>query len=228
MMENLLYQASVWVIPVVLAITIHEAAHGWVANRLGDDTAARLGRVTFNPARHIDPFGTIIMPGMLLLLSGGAMMLGYAKPVPVNFQRLRNPKRDMVWVAAAGPGVNLLMAVAASLLLSLAWLLPSGDFQIWTVENLRNALLFNVLLAVFNMIPIPPLDGGRVAVGLLPAALARPLARLEPAGLFLILGMVFLLPLAGAQFGFDLNIFGWLVIAPTQVIAGSIASVFQF
>ncbi len=216
-MENILFNVSVWVVPVLLAITFHEAAHGWVAWRLGDDTAYRLGRVTFNPIRHIDPFGTVVLPALLLLASGGRMMLGFAKPVPVNFWRLRRPRRDMVLVAAAGPATNLVLAVVSSLLLhGLEWV-PQGARQLVAL-NLVNSMWINLLLCVFNMLPLPPLDGGRVAVGLLPQPLALRLARLERMGFMIILGAVFLLPWIGDEFGYDLNIFRWLVGAPAEYL----------
>ncbi len=219
------WQLQVSAVPILLAITIHEAAHAWVAWKLGDDTARRQGRVTFNPIRHVDPFGTILMPAMLLLLSGGRMMLGYAKPVPVNFRRLRRPRQDMVLVAAAGPAANILMALAAAAILALATAVALR-FPLIVQANLASAIKWNVLLAVFNMLPIPPLDGGRVAVGLLPDPLARPLARLEPYGFIIVIGMVFLLPMAGTAAGIDLNVFHWLVIEPTTWAINVIWSIF--
>ena len=223
-LENILFQLSVWTIPVLLAITLHEAAHGFVAWRLGDDTAYMRGRVTINPLRHIDPFGTIILPAMLLFLSGGRLMFGFAKPVPVNFMRLRRPRRDMVWVAAAGPGANLAMAFAAAALFHLVPALPD-EFGSWVLHNLQNAVWINVLLAVFNMLPIPPLDGGRVAVGLLPLPLARAVQRLERFGFAIIIGGVFLLPWIGRKVGFDLNVFHWLVVTPALYVAELIMTV---
>jgi Zn-dependent proteases len=217
-MNEVLFQISVLALPVIVAITFHEAAHGWVAWRLGDDTAYRLGRVTFNPLRHIDPFGTIILPGMLLLISQGHAMFGYAKPVPVNFTRLHHPRRDMVLVAGAGPGINIALALAAALLIHLADRTP-GDFGQWLGANLINAVLFNVVIAIFNMLPVPPLDGGRVAVGILPRPLAIRLARVERYGFLIILGAVFLLPLIGRQLGVNLDIFGWLVIEPAKALS---------
>jgi Zn-dependent protease len=212
------FDASTWVIPVIIAVTFHEAAHGFVALMLGDDTAWRLGRVSFNPLKHIDPFGTILLPGLLLLLRS-PFLFGYAKPVPVNFKVLRNPRRDMVWVAAAGPGMNLALATLAALAFHLVVYLPDTT-NLWVAQNLKNALIINVLLAVFNMLPLPPLDGGRIAVGLLPDALAMPLARLEPFGMLILIAVLFLVPLLGAQLGVDLSIVSRVV----NVVTGAIIS----
>lgn len=221
--EQILFQISVWALPVLIAVTLHEAAHGFVAWRLGDDTAYQMGRVTFNPLRHIDPVGTVLMPAALLFFSGGRVMFGYAKPVPVDFGRLGRPRRDMVLVAAAGPGVNLLLAISAALLVHAAVLLP-GWAAPWALQNLANAIWINVLLMVFNLLPMPPLDGGRIAVGVLPLSLARPLARMERAGMFIILAAIFLLPWLGEQIGLDLNIFRWLVGAPSEYVVNLIAT----
>ena len=204
-----LYTASTWVIPALLAITLHEAAHAFVASRRGDPTAERLGRVTFNPLKHIDPFGTILLPG-ILLLTHAPFLFGYAKPVPVNFRMLKNPRQDMVLVAAAGPGINIALALAAGLLAHLVPFLPIQAVP-WVVDNLRNTIILNVILAVFNMLPLPPLDGGRVAVGLLPDFLAVPLAKLERYGMVIIIGLLFILPLIGSQVGSNLNILNWLL-----------------
>lgn len=194
-------------LPIIIAITFHEAAHGFVAMRCGDDTAYRLGRVTFNPIRHIDPFGTILLPAVLYLTTG--FMFGYAKPVPVNFNRLRQPRRDMVLVAAAGPGINLLLALGSAILLHLVPL--EGNIAAIAGSILVVSVTVNVILAVFNMLPLPPLDGGRVAVGLLPYPLAVRLARLERYGMFILLGAIFLLPWIGSQLGMDLAIVHWII-----------------
>jgi Zn-dependent protease len=212
------FEASAWVIPVIIAITFHEAAHGFVARLFGDDTAWRLGRVSFNPLKHIDPFGTILLPGLLLLLRS-PFLFGYAKPVPVNFKALRNPRRDMVWVALAGPGMNLALATLAALAFHLVVYLPDTT-SLWVAQNLKDALIINVLLAVFNMLPLPPLDGGRVAVGLLPDVLARPLAALEPFGMLILIAVLFLVPLLGEQLGLDLSIVSRVV----NVVSGAIIS----
>ncbi len=220
--ESALYTASVWVIPVLLAITLHEAAHGYVALKLGDDTALSAGRVTFNPLKHIDRFGTILLPALLLLVKS-PFLFGYAKPVPVNFSRLGNPRRDMIWVAAAGPATNIALATVSALLLHLIVLFPPPAAA-WIGENLRNSLIINVVLAVFNMLPLPPLDGGRVAVGLLPDMLAFRLARLERWGLFIIIGALFVLPYLGGRLGVNLEIFPWLIGAPVNFLIGVIAT----
>jgi len=198
------YGLSIWILPLVIAITFHEAAHGFVAHVLGDDTAYKLGRVSFNPLRHIDPFGTLMLPA-LLLLSHAPFLFGYARPVPVNFRQLREPRLGMVLVALAGPVTNILLALAAALSFHLVDFIPANGSQ-WVADNLSNMILINVVLAVFNMMPIPPLDGGRVAVGLLPRALAVPLSRLEPFGMLILIGILILLPLAGSQFGLNLDV----------------------
>jgi Zn-dependent protease len=211
-----LYDLSVWAVPLIVAITFHEAAHGFVAHALGDNTAWERGRVTFNPLKHIDPFGTLIFPAMLLL-AHSPFLFGYAKPVPVNFRALRHPRIDMVWVALAGPATNIILALAAALAFHALPLAPASAAQ-WLADNLRNALVINVVLAVFNMLPIPPLDGGRVAVGLLPRMLAAPLARLEPYGMLILIALLILLPLAGSQFGLNLDVISTILQKTTGYV----------
>jgi Zn-dependent protease len=220
---DMIYTISIWLLPVLIAITFHEAAHGYLARFLGDDTASRLGRVSLNPLRHIDPFGTILLPG-LLLFARSPFFFGYAKPVPVNFRALRNPRISMVFVAAAGPAMNIGLAIIAALSFHLLVYLPATIAQ-WAALNLKNAIIINVVLAVFNLFPLPPLDGGRIAVGLLPNVLARQLARLEPYGMIILIGLLIFLPLLGAQFGVDLGFVSHLISNATDAVIGVILRV---
>ncbi|HZP68970.1 MAG TPA: site-2 protease family protein [Pseudolabrys sp.] len=213
---DLISTISVWLLPLLFAITFHEAAHAYVARFLGDHTASRLGRVSLNPLRHIDPFGTVLLPG-LLLLARSPFLFGYARPVPVNFNALRNPRMGMVLVAAAGPVMNIALAVVAALSFHLVIYLPSSAAQ-WTALNLKNAVVINAVLAVFNMFPLPPLDGGRIAVGLLPNVLGRRLARLEPYGMAILIGLIIVLPLLGTQFGVDLGFVSHAISAGTGAV----------
>lgn len=217
MNDSLIYAVTVWAIPVVIAITFHEAAHGFVAHLLGDDTAWRLGRVSFNPAKHIDPFGTILLPAVLLLLRA-PFLFGYAKPVPVNFAALRQPRRDTMLVAAAGPATNIGLALIAGAAFHIVGYLP-GTAAEWLADNLRNGLVLNVMLAVFNLFPLPPLDGGRILVALLPKPAAMAVARVEPFGLLILIGLLIVLPLLGDQLGVNLNFVShWLVAATRAII----------
>jgi len=179
---------STWALPVLFAVVLHEVAHGWVADKLGDNTARFMGRLTLNPLKHIDPFGTILIPAMLLIF-GSPFLFGYAKPVPINFRKLNNPKRDMVWVAMAGPAMNVLLALVSTLALFLTvHFLASLP---WVAQPLalmcQASIIINVVLCVFNLLPLPPLDGGRVAVGLLPGPVAYQLSRIEPFGFMIII-----------------------------------------
>lgn len=213
--DNILFQLSVWTLPVIIAVTLHEAAHGWVASCLGDNTAKILGRVTFNPIKHIDLFGTIILPVFLIFISGGRMMFGFAKPVPINFSNLKSPRRDTILVAIAGPGANLVLAFISAALFYLVPLL-SGDLESWVINNLRNSLWLNLILFVFNMLPVPPLDGGRILIEILPKTLARIFERLEPAGFIIILGVIFVIPMICSYLGIQINIFWFLIGAPAS------------
>lgn len=214
-MEEAVHKMTVLAIPVLIAITFHEAAHGYVALKCGDETAYRMGRVTFNPFRHVDPIGTVLVPLVMFLTSG--FLFGWAKPVPVNFRNLNNPRRDMVWVALAGPGINIGLALLSAWLLRWVHILPD-TLGPWAEENLVYSVLINVILAVFNMLPLPPLDGGRVAVGLLPTVLARPLARLEHWGMFILIGVLFIVPMVGAQLGLNWSVLPWLLWYPVESI----------
>ncbi len=213
---DMLYTISIWLLPVLIAITFHETAHGYVARFLGDDTASKLGRVSLNPFRHIDPFGTILLPG-LLLLARSPFLFGYAKPVPINFRALRNPLIGMALVAAAGPAMNIGLAIVAALSFHLIVYLLVIVAQ-WAALNLKNALIINVILAVFNLFPLPPLDGGRIAVGLLPNIFATQLARLEPYGMMILIGLLIVLPLVGSQFGIDLGFVSHFISGATNAV----------
>jgi Zn-dependent protease len=185
---NLIQTIALYAIPVLLSITVHEAAHGYAARHFGDNTAYMLGRVTLNPLKHIDPMGTILMPLVLYLATSGAFLFGYAKPVPVRFGNLRNPKRDMIWVALAGPGVNFIQALLWGVVF---FLLQSMDInERFFIEMAQGGILVNVVMFVFNLFPLPPLDGGRILVGLLPYRQAMQLSRIEPWGFFIVMALV--------------------------------------
>ena len=191
MLESLIQTLAISALPVIFAITLHEAAHGYAARHFGDPTAWQMGRISLNPIRHIDLVGTIIIPIAILLFSGGTFLFGYAKPVPVDFSRLRNPKKDMFWVAAAGPGANLFMALCWAFVLKLAWLLPSSEFTLPLSEMGKVGIIVNCVLMVLNLLPLPPLDGGRIAVSLLPHNLAWKFAQLERWGFPILLLLLF-------------------------------------
>jgi Zn-dependent protease len=191
-MEDLIQTIAVYAIPVLLAITLHEAAHGYVARMFGDSTAWMLGRVTLNPLKHVDPVGTILVPGAILLTSAlagaGGMLFGWAKPVPVNFGNLRHPKRDMIWVAAAGPGSNLLQAILWALAFKL--LLLAGVQERFVFLVAQAGISVNLVLMALNLLPLPPLDGGRILVGLLPPGPSQALAKVEPYGFFILIALL--------------------------------------
>ncbi|MES3010596.1 MAG: site-2 protease family protein [Pseudomonadota bacterium] len=204
---NIIQTVAVYALPVLFAITLHEAAHGYVAKHFGDNTAWALGRVTLNPIKHIDPIGTIVMPLVLYFATAGTFLFGYAKPVPVRFGALRNPKRDMVWVALAGPASNLFQAVLWGVLFYV--LQASGVTEDFFLKMCRAGLLVNVVMFVFNLFPLPPLDGGRILVGLLPYRAAELVSRVEPYGFFIVMGLIlagiinklWMSPLMGLTYG---------------------------
>ena len=221
-MQQFINAISTWIIPVLISVTMHEAAHGYAANLLGDNTAKKLGRVTLNPFKHIDRFGTVILP-LLLILIKSPFIFGWAKPVPVMFHRLKNPLRDMVIVAIAGPLTNIALAIISASILSMMQNLSLLD-NLWLVRTLINFIFINIILAVFNMIPIPPLDGGRVAVGLLPKYISYQLAKLERYGLFIIIGALFILPLLGKQIGIPLEPIHWFI----QYVSNFLLTIISF
>ena len=187
--SNLIQTVLIYALPVIFAITVHEAAHGYVARHFGDNTAEVMGRVTLNPMKHIDPIGTILMPLMLYFATSGAFLFGYAKPVPVNFGRLRHPKRDMVWVALAGPASNFVQAILWALVL--VALVAAGVSESFFIKMAQGGILVNLVMWAFNLFPLPPLDGGRVLAGLLPNGQAQMfLAHIEPYGFFIVMGLV--------------------------------------
>ncbi|MDR1350035.1 MAG: site-2 protease family protein [Zoogloeaceae bacterium] len=190
MNASLIANLTIAALPLIFAITLHEAAHAYVARYFGDDTAARLGRITLNPLSHIDPFGTLLLPAGLFLLSGGQFAFGYAKPVPVNFARLKNPKADMLWVAAAGPCANLLMVIAWALLHKLVFNVPVNPYTQALVSMCLFGVTFNLVLMLLNLLPLPPLDGGRIVVSLLPMRQAIAFSRLEPYGMIILLILI--------------------------------------
>jgi Zn-dependent protease len=191
-LEHTIRLIALYAIPGIFAITLHEAAHGYAARHFGDLTAYHAGRITLNPMRHIDPMGTIVIPVLILIASQGKYAFGWAKPVPVNFGRLRNPKRDMLWVAAAGPGANLLMAILWALVIKAMQGVPTNYFTEPVLLMARGGIIVNAVLMVLNLLPLPPLDGGRIAVSLLPRGLAYRFARVEPFGMIILLVLMLL------------------------------------
>jgi len=204
---------AIMAIPLILAITLHEAAHGYAALRFGDDTALRMGRISANPLHHIDPLGTILFPGMMLL-TGGGLLFGWAKPVPVNFGRLKPQRLGVVCVALAGPGTNILLAVLSGLLAYELPFIPDSGVT-WATETLRSSIDINLTLAVLNMLPIPPLDGGRVLVAILPRAVGNKVAELERYSLFIFIGLLFVLPML-----LHVDILGMLLLPPVIFLKG--------
>jgi Zn-dependent protease len=221
MNQNTLFQIATWLIPLIVAIVFHEVSHGLVARRLGDPTAAERGRLTFNPIRHVDPFGTLILP--LVLALSHAPIFGWAKPVPVNYRRLRHPRRDMVLVALAGPGMNLLLAIDGALVLAATLTFSSNPDSLGTAfvaGNALNFVLINLFLAVFNLLPIPPFDGGHVVQGLLPPAAAQSFARIGRYSLLVLVLLLLVLPAIG------INVVGHIVSPLVDSLAQGLLGLF--
>ena len=222
MNQNTLFQIATWLIPLIIAIVFHEVSHGLVARRLGDPTAAERGRLTFNPIRHVDPFGTVILP--LILALSHAPIFGWAKPVPVNYRRLRHPRRDMVLVALAGPGMNLLLAIVGALVLAATLSFSSNPDSLGTAflaGNALNFVLINLFLAVFNLLPIPPFDGGHVVQGLLPPPLAQSFARIGRYSLLVLVVLLLVLPAIG------INVVGHIVSPLVDGLARGLLGLFD-
>lgn len=219
--QNLIQTVLIYALPVLFAITVHEAAHGYAARHFGDNTAYMLGRITLNPIKHIDPIGTILMPIMLYFATSGAFLFGYAKPVPVNFGHLRNPKRDMVWVALAGPASNFVQAIVWAVVM--ITLVGTGMNERFFLEMARAGVLVNLVMWAFNLFPVPPLDGGRILVGLLPWKQAQMVSRLEPYGFFIVMGLV-IFGVVGTIWLRPLMSFGYTVInfliTPLRMLLG--------
>lgn len=211
-MDDLIQLIAIAAIPVLFAITLHEAAHGYVARHFGDMTAYQQGRISLNPIRHIDPVGTILLP--LLTLALGGILFGWAKPVPVNFAALRRPKQDMLWVAIAGPASNLVMALFWGLMIKVAWMFPGGYYTEPLLEMAQIGVKINAILLVLNLLPLPPLDGGRVAVSLLPHRQAYQLSRIEPYGMFILIGLAIT------------PVLGWILTPPVVAVMKFINFIF--
>lgn len=203
-MDNMIYTLTTWVMPLLLSVMLHEIAHGWVAMKLGDYTAKVTGRLTLNPKEHVDPVGSLLVPGFLLVMNA-PFLFGWAKPVPVDYRNLHHPKRDMGLVAAAGPAANILLAIAFILMAHVLVFLPEGQMKIWAFQNLQNGVALSIALAIFNLLPILPLDGGRIVSSLLPVRYSIEYQKTERYGFFILIGLLFIGPMIG------INIIGWFV-----------------
>ncbi|WP_041795992.1 site-2 protease family protein [Pararhodospirillum photometricum] len=219
-MGDVIFEVLTWLPGLVLAITLHEAAHGYVANWRGDPTARLLGRLSLNPLRHVDPMGTLGLPALLFLLNA-PFLFGWAKPVPVDTRNLRHPQRDMALIALAGPSMNVFLAVVSAVLLHGVFALPDEALR-WLGTLLQKSVLINCVLAVFNMLPVPPLDGARLLAGVLPLKAARAFMRLEQAGMALLFGLLFLLPMGFQVLGVDFDPFGWIVTPLVRALMGAV------
>ncbi|MGN1062726.1 MAG: site-2 protease family protein [Alphaproteobacteria bacterium] len=212
-MDNVIYTATTWVIPLLLCVILHEVAHGWMAMKLGDYTAKVTGRLTLNPKEHIDPIGSLLVPGVLLLVQA-PFLFGWAKPVPVDYRNLHHPKRDMGLVAAAGPAANILLAVLFVLSAHVFKFLPDGQMKLWVFQNLGNGIGLSLILAIFNLIPILPLDGGRILSSLLPLKLSIEYQKTEAYGFYVLLGLLIIGPII------KLDIVGWFINVLYPLFAG--------
>lgn len=212
-MDNVIYTATTWVIPLLLCVILHEVAHGWMAMKLGDYTAKVTGRLTLNPKEHIDPIGSLLVPGVLLLVQA-PFLFGWAKPVPVDYRNLHHPKRDMGLVAAAGPAANILLAVLFVLSAHVFKFLPDGQMKLWVFQNLGNGIGLSLILAIFNLIPILPLDGGRILSSLLPLKLSIEYQKTEAYGFYVLLGLLIIGPII------NLDIVGWFINVLYPLFAG--------
>ena len=204
METNIIYTLTTWVIPLLLCVILHEVAHGWMAMKLGDYTAKATGRLTLNPKEHIDPIGSLLVPGVLLAMSS-PVLFGWAKPVPVDYRNLRKPKRDMGIVAAAGPAMNIILAVIFVLVAHLIDFLPASQTKVWLFQNLSNGIQLSLMLAIFNLLPILPLDGGRVVSSLLPLKYSIEYQKTESYGFYILIGLMFMGPMLG------INVIGWFI-----------------
>lgn len=214
-MTDMIYTFTTWIMPLLVCVILHEIAHGWMAMKLGDYTAKVTGRLTLNPKDHIDPIGSLFVPGVLLAV-GSSVLFGWAKPVPVDYRNLHHPKRDMGLVAAAGPVMNVLLAIAFVLIAKVVNLLPDNDLKLWIFENLQNGLMLTLVLAIFNLLPILPLDGGRIISSLLPLKYSIEYQKTERYGFLILAGVVFIAPM------FGLNIVGWFINTLLPLFAGLI------
>ena len=214
-MTDMIYTFTTWIMPLLLCVILHEVAHGWMAMKLGDYTAKVTGRLTLNPKDHIDPIGSLFVPGVLLAI-GSSVLFGWAKPVPVDYRNLHHPKRDMGLVAVAGPVMNVLLAIAFVLIAKVVNLLPDNDLRVWIFENLENGLILTLMLAIFNLLPILPLDGGRIISSLLPLKYSIEYQKTERYGFLILAGVVFIAPM------FGINIVGWFINTLLPVFAGLI------
>lgn len=214
-MTDIIYTLTTWIIPLLLCVILHEVAHGWAAMKLGDYTAKVTGRLTLNPKDHIDPVGSLLVPGVLLAV-GSSVLFGWAKPVPVDYRNLHHPKRDMGLVAAAGPVMNVILAIAFVLVAKIVYFLPDNHLKLWIFENLQNGLMLTLTLAIFNLLPVLPLDGGRIVSSLLPLKYSIEYQKTERYGFLILMGLLFVAPMLGV------DVVGWFINTLFPFFAGLI------